>query len=886
MCIRDRLEAASIELLLSEIKRLAATPAIYLFGINSLYGLHSVERTIQNEGFRRLATTLMDASKHTKIVSVSSVLPSRKITSDTKINNPTTYELQNPKVSDLQTYVSKKSWRSLVGYVENEEHKVGNSKVFFNREIEGRHLQIIATIISINPALIQETVEHIKQLSHDLIKGSKNNQNTLAEHEDELVSTIIKTFLGVQVSKNCRRAMYLLLASQDGLVETSIKDILLKWANMFDEGPPNFEEIKNFLQMVNIKSKNRVLTITKNARLADNEITYNERQHLIEDPYSIPTYTMDNPIRTLIADMLLSSPEDVEVPPIKPFRKKEFRRANLFVAASAYKRALISKENSDYKYGMNLEDLRRNLQVITNGLLSISLEDFQQNKLLDKNVVNLTLESPLNSHNPKSIHNARQRFLYLFRYIFRLEIDFDNRLTTSLDEDKVRLELLLMFWKGVGKRFSLSEFSAERSNAHAMQHNETVNNFKQLILGELPIHIVSSLDADEISYYLLSISVAAHHANHHHICIEATSLLEQHKEKQKRLLRNLQGIKSRPNKTTKLKLHPELHRAVFNWTYAKCHVVKSVLLGYNPPLNTKSAEPKSRLSLFNEQLNGLNLVKKEATAFIPEKSKLLLIAKRNIVHKQLQITRALNLDMAETIKLLDEHVEIQKQLSEITPDSTQNILSFFSLHFAESLLGDCFLDDVRDDSNIIDLFDERLKSIFKVTIMMHSTRLSRYLGSERLALMTTSAWYYFRRSKPEIAMKKINSVKIKAASTDISYGMRASIDWAMVQMNSEILKNNESIETLEKVLKVTQALNSYSQKAGLIKYRHRSTLMWAHILLTYEKMSRDFLMDTQIYDETIDKLQGEIKAILANPDQVAEPLVIRKAKQIDSIFNE
>ena len=116
--------------------------------------------------------------------------------------------------------------------------------------------------------------------------------------------------------------------------------------------------------------------------------------------------------------------------------------------------------------------------------------------------------------------------------------------------------------------------------------------------------------------------------------------------------------------------------------------------------------------------------------------------------------------------------------------------------------------------------------------------------------------------------------------------MRASIDWAMVQMNSEILKNNESIETLEKVLKVTQALNSYSQKAGLIKYRHRSTLMWAHILLTYENMSSDFLMDTQIYDETIDKLQGEIKAILANPDQVAEPLVIRKAKQIDSIFNE
>lgn len=163
---------------------------------------------------------------------------------------------------------------------------------------------------------------------------------------------------------------------------------------------------------------------------------------------------------------------------------------------------------------------------------------------------------------------------------------------------------------------------------------------------------------------------------------------------------------------------------------------------------------------------------------------------------------------------------------------------------------------------------------------MQGTRLARYSGSERLALITTSAWYYLRKGKQDIALKKINAARSIARTTDISYAMRASIDWATAQIEFRNIMHSDSpsdkIKKMEEILNILEALYTYTSKAGLLKYKYRATLLWSNI--TIECHKQDIKIPHR--ENEIKNSILALKRIIKNKENIGELFLIRKASQL------
>lgn len=293
----------------------------------------------------------------------------------------------------------------------------------------------------------------------------------------------------------------LIAASDDGLTASTLQYLFRNFDVSGTEKP--LREVLVALGELSDTSKGRL--VFKYRVIRPNVVELNptelSRDTLLNDfsfegqaPRHMIRYVMDGPIAQGLIFAVKRAESEVD-------KDGRYRRTYRTISRLARLRAKWVKLQSPHVYGENKRDLNRDILALVSLLASLDPEKIlatARNEVegTERRISTAFKEGRVFSGDPKETLSDLERLAFAYHIMFRRDIDRDNRLTMRLDQDALRLDILLQFFHGVGKR-QYSSLNDDQQQLPDQIPNFLLHTFSPATIADLLTSIgVSSLYAD------------------------------------------------------------------------------------------------------------------------------------------------------------------------------------------------------------------------------------------------------------------------------------------------------------------------------------------------------------------------------------------------------
>lgn len=645
-------------------------------------------------------------------------------------------------------------------------------------------------------------------------------------------------------SKHLMRAALLLVASHDGLVETTLKSALRDWQTIEPlPDDPHPEKIIEQLQAAAKRTGHHLLRFRNDIDVKDYERTI-EEQELLENENTSDTLrnvSFDTPVREKLC---------LAVPEIDP---DGYSMANILVARAARRRTVGAKLESRSLFGLRSEHLKRGTMVYT-CLLSSARPDLWKHRSV-KQPSDRVLSLERYALNPANAGDVVAILRFAYRVLIKKELDYDGRLTMVLDSDQLRLELLLSLFHP-GRRIILKRNGDEALKGGFKKYHERAFTAEEradilqaigiaALYSDKPKLIVQAIEHldkipdDEKSDRVWSAWIRLQ-------CIRADALVLNHNafnaagvqpnNRQQKLFGLLEYLKG-----CVLPKCEELRSQVSAAKSAQ-RVLHRILAAQDAVSDASWAVSETLRAVIAEQQKIATLTD-DPTASFGGKGTFTII---QALLGSPAIKYGMSEGQARDFLKLNGHWTHMHHIDELTlgcrsdcPKRTKknakSIKSDCCAHIADdpikNLTEDWVFQDWREREKAIDLADDLLD--------LALVRLSRFAGGERVYVLNSQIMLNLAKGEFKAAKRNQNRVVDHLMFAGISAGLRADLYWGMAQLEFMVahsdLDNPDRISCSLKGLRRAQRdclfLNGFARAHNLPEFQARASLLSARIAI-------------------------------------------------------
>ena len=518
--------------------------AVYVF-TNLNLSSDASERQIRGEGMMRLLRILSGAGSGNRIIVTNATEMSAAIDqSPTRVRN---YVIKDRQFKDLKKFFQSESdiakWVDAAcnEHFDQMEDTVSGALLSFLTSA----IRVIATPTETNfeSSTPETKVMRLVLRMSDFLRADKSTADSIDEAEIEFCAGVwddIKPRI-YAMNSHLEWVLPLIAASDDGLSRASLTTVFLEHENIHTvELNESFEALLTALDELGAVTGNRLLFRSVASVVDSLEMTPEDLLQTVpveklwsgipdsqnstaEVTHSIPAYrliyTIDSrPSTGLLRavrkeDERLKSLADQDADNSKS--KSPSASRNMYsdtyrrLARLARERSSLIKLQMEGIYGQRKSDLRRDLLAYVALLASLNqdsiIEDAHSDNLSLLAVSEIEVFADTEDSSKNGLKDI-ERLRFAYHALFERDIDRDYRLTMRLDEDGLRLNLLLQLFFGVGIRKRGMKIEAAK-------------------LGPtFPAHLLAAFDKSTLADIVTSIAVSAFYADNPKRLFEAVDL--------------------------------------------------------------------------------------------------------------------------------------------------------------------------------------------------------------------------------------------------------------------------------------------------------------------------------------------------------------------------
>lgn len=575
-------------------------------------------------------------------------------------------------------------------------------------------------------------------------------------------------------------------ASDDGLNLSSVRKIYKE----------HFPEVSHKQIDVLVTKLNKLVEITRGRlvfRSQDNTVNWLEfsPQEKIETSDALTRFVVEPPSARGL--MRLCRDSDMA----------EYRRCYRTIANLSRQRAELIKLQMRGVYGESKSDLGRDIMAFVSLLASLDVEEITS-AYSDRAAKNITTSDSYifgaNSVESGSLSDM-DRLRYAYTHIFRRDIDPDHRLTMRLDQDELRLSLLLQLFDGVGQR----------------RRGSRVNLIK--IGPNVPEHLSRTFDVKEIAEILTSLAVAAFYSDDVKRFYDVVNLTNNFEST---LLESAEH-KPKKNKSSAFSV-PDYQAFILRSFKLQEMRLDALFIGYVDA----DKDPLDGWQEFEVLCRKLEkkypAVNSDDAAQLDPALKLSFqrIRRRIVLHKYRlkNMTRAREFPVSKflarfkvnTAKLYHDRADISLGLSGRP-----------ARHMIKSLLGEPAFDSG-------EVFGQKADAVSRLKMAedlnsFNVSRLSEYTGGDRVGLLIDKALIASFKQEWQNALQYINQASDEIDHSMISYGLQADLIWHHAQILYAAAQNgfdkptklySKSLDTIDELSHLTKNRFPYYENASLV----------------------------------------------------------------------
>lgn len=735
--------AIGIDEQLRRIRQSASKQAVvYIFTNIDLNDLDRSQSHIRGQGIVRLLNTLGTAHSENKILVTNSKPIADFFPDQSKV-----------KIRDIS--LKDRSYKELLTFFEDNDsvRKQINSIMLerpnlAKKAISGALLSFVAGAIRIlanlpcshsGPSQNSQDISFFTQLLGDFASRNEEDVNEKGDKtrdaEVELSKTVWDRIKPVIVEMNPALdwALPHIAASDDGLSISSLRSMFMRrhtGKGTIDEA---FQEFLVALNKLREVTRGHLLYRSTASIINDLEITPEdfERSACLSDQNN----TLNAPDHRILfsLDPLAAVGLMRAVRYEKPTRYREVYRT---IARLARDRSSLIKLQMEGVYGQRKADMRRDLLAYVALLASLDEGAIQKqiSPPIDAILANHELQvfASNNSDLGSKVTDA-ERLAFAYHALLERDIDRDYRLTMRLDEDKLRLNLYLQMFQGVGLR----------KRGSAIKHEP--------LPDQIPAYLKSALKLDAIADLLTSIAVSALYADNVVRLYEVISLAKNYWEELRQIIES-GGKQAAVASRARVRL--------FRLWEAE---IDALFLGYVFPGNDIDGCWKDLEKRIAEIKN----------LYSEEQKKNSEINQKLDLHK-------LRLDHARGINVNEHQNEAQAYIERSASIYERHRLQDFALsgrparRLIKVLVGEVgvFGDDTLDSQSI-----EKSLHISRNLLRLNIARLSQFKGGDRVGILIDCALIELLRGKYINAIAYSERASDEIAYSSISRGLQADRLW-------------------------------------------------------------------------------------------------------------
>lgn len=389
-------------------------PALYIFTDVDAFSPDFDRNVIRDVGIRRLIQALLRSNDQSMVL----------ITTNEDLNKDKRYVVGMPDFEQID--VPAPSLSSFENFIRADIRSKVTQGLFYSGEhdtLRGDDLICIASLINLANLLSDKQIK----VCADFLKKEPDDR-----HDERL--DIYRELIDVLRQWGLLHAIALIAASDDGLLDASLKRLLAIWMGHVADPTP--------LEPATVVARLKVL-----AARADGHFLLNSRMVRYDPEEFSPSEKHSETDRMWELDPVVGAMFVDALAVVEPLLS---RQAHRLIAAAARERAQTKKVRMRSPLGTRAtEDASRDIQSYVSLLASIELGgkppvvgDELPLRLLENEVFSLD----------DDLFRARRSLRFAVLCLLKEDIDHDHRLTMVFDEDALRLDLYLLLFQPLGRR--------------------------------------------------------------------------------------------------------------------------------------------------------------------------------------------------------------------------------------------------------------------------------------------------------------------------------------------------------------------------------------------------------------------------------------------------